>query len=50
MFINVKGFVDSLPILLYGMAGIFVVIGIIAVSIKLMSWVFPCKKGRGGDE
>jgi hypothetical protein len=47
---NVKGFVDSLPILLYGMAGIFVVIGIIFVSIKLMGWIFPYKKGKEEDE
>lgn len=43
---NVQGFLDSLPILLYGMVGIFVVIGIIAVSIKLMAWIFPYKKGK----
>jgi hypothetical protein len=42
---NIKGFVDTLPILLYGMAGIFVVIGIIAFTIKLMNWVFPQRKG-----
>ncbi len=42
---NFQGFIDTLPILLYGMAGIFVVIAIIALSIKLMSWAFPQRKG-----
>lgn len=42
---NVQGFVGTLPILLYGMVGIFVVIGIIAFTIKLMNWVFPQRKG-----
>jgi hypothetical protein len=46
---NIQGFLDSLPVLLYGMVGIFVVIGIIFVSIKLMGWIFPYKKGKGED-
>lgn len=49
MVINVQGFLDSLPVLLYGMIGIFVVIGIIAGSIKLMGWIFPYKKGKEED-
>lgn len=43
-------FLASLPVLLYGMAGIFVVIGIIAFSIKLMGWAFPYKKGKEEEE
>lgn len=34
-------FLSALPILLYGIAGVFAVIVIIALAIKLMSWVFP---------
>ncbi|MGE5493796.1 MAG: OadG-related small transporter subunit [Burkholderiales bacterium] len=47
---NFQGFVDTLPILLYGMAGIFAVIAIIALAIKLMSWAFPQRKAHKRDE
>ncbi len=46
---NVQGFLNSLPVLLYGMIGIFIVIGIIAFSIKLISWAFPYKKDKEED-
>lgn len=46
---NIDAFLRSLPVLLYGMMGIFIVIGIIAVSIKLMGWIFPYKKDKEED-
>ena len=39
-----KEFVDTLPILLYGMTGVFIVIFIIALAVKLSCWVFPQDK------
>lgn len=33
---NVSGFLETLPIVLYGMTGIFVVIGVIFLSVKVL--------------
>lgn len=43
-------FIEYLPKMLYGLAGIFVVIAIIAFAIKLMHWVFPEKAKTGKHE
>lgn len=39
--LHVAEFVKTLPIMLYGMLGIFMVIFIIFLVIKLMNWAFP---------
>jgi hypothetical protein len=41
---NFEGFMQTLPIMLYGMAGIFAVIIVIYLSISIMNIVFK-KKG-----
>jgi len=41
---NFQGFVDSLQYMLFGMLGIFIVIGIIALIVWLLQVVFPEKK------
>ena len=41
--INIGEFINTLPIMLYGMAGVFIVILLIFLVIKLMCWVFPEK-------
>ena len=46
--INFQGFLETLPILLYGMVGIFIVIMIVGLVIKLLCWLFPEKKGHKG--
>lgn len=33
---NVSGFLETLPIVLYGMTGIFIVIGVIFLSVKIL--------------
>lgn len=47
---GIEGFINILPKLLYGIAGIFVVIAIIAFAIRLMHWVFPEKAKAGKQE
>lgn len=44
MHINLEGFLNTLPILAYGMAGIFAVILTILFTVKLLGWVMPEKK------
>ena len=34
MQLNVSGFLDTLPIVVYGMGGIFVVLGVIFCAVK----------------
>ena len=41
--INLEGFLATLPVMAYGMAGIFVVIGIIVLATKLLCKAFPPK-------
>ncbi len=41
--INVDGFLKSLPLMGQGMLGIFIVIGIIAASVYLLTKIFPNK-------
>ena len=41
---NIQGFLDSLLIMGLGMAGIFIVIGIIALAVAVLSKLFPYKK------
>lgn len=47
---GVEGFINILPKMLYGIAGIFVVIAVIAFAIKLMLWVFPEKAKTGKQD
>lgn len=41
---HVESFLQTLPIMLYGMGGIFVVIGVIALLVKLLQAIFPNKE------
>ncbi|MBE7029826.1 MAG: hypothetical protein E7409_00200 [Ruminococcaceae bacterium] len=41
---NINAFLASLPIMLYGMIGVFVVIAVIALVITLLLKIFPEKK------
>ncbi|MEG1501146.1 MAG: OadG-related small transporter subunit [Clostridiales bacterium] len=41
---DIQAFIDTLPIMLYGMSGIFVVILIIMMVTVLLIKVFPDKK------
>jgi len=41
--INIDGFLKTLPIMLYGMLGIFSVIIVIYISILIMNFVFDKK-------
>ena len=41
---SVTAFLESLPIMLYGMGGIFIVIGIIILTIVALCKIFPAKK------
>lgn len=40
MDLNISGMIESFSILSYGMAGIFVAIGAIMLSIKIMQLIF----------
>ncbi|NLG52991.1 MAG: OadG family protein [Clostridiales bacterium] len=39
--INFDAFVSSLPLMVYGMLGVFFVILLIYLSVKLMGWIIP---------
>ena len=41
---NVQALLDSLPIMGFGMLGIFIVIGVIMGSVVLLDKIFPAKK------
>lgn len=41
---DIENFYSSLEVLYYGMAGIFIVIIVMYISIKLLLRVFPVKK------
>ena len=41
--LNVEGFLETLPVMGMGMAGIFVVIIVIYLSIKLLCKIFPAE-------
>lgn len=41
---NFDGLLNSLPIMGWGMLGIFIVIGVIYLSVVLTTKVFPAKK------
>ncbi len=41
---NIQAFLDSLPIMGHGMAGIFIVIGVIAACVAVLSKIFPNKQ------
>lgn len=41
---NIQNFLNTLPIALYGMAGIFTVIIVIMILVKLLNLVFKDKK------
>lgn len=36
MTLNIAGFLQTLPVMLYGMVGIFVVMSVIAITIALL--------------
>ncbi|MEG0752194.1 MAG: hypothetical protein RR461_00035 [Angelakisella sp.] len=36
MTINIAGFLQTLPVMFYGMVGIFIVMSVIAVTISLL--------------
>jgi len=40
---NMQALLDSLPIVLYGMGGIFIVILIIVLCVKALGLIFPAK-------
>ena len=41
---NVQALLDSLPIMGFGMLGIFIVIGVIMGSVVILDKIFPAKK------
>lgn len=41
---NVQAFLNSLPIMLYGMGGIFIVTVLVFVCIKILTKLFPEKE------
>lgn len=38
-----ENFLTTLPIMAYGLGGIFVVIGVIALSVRALCWAFPSR-------
>lgn len=42
--INISNFLATLPIMLYGLAGIFAVILVIMLCVKLLITIFPSHK------
>ena len=42
--IDVQAFLDSLPIMGFGMLGIFIVIGIMMACVVILDKIFPAKK------
>jgi len=40
---NIEVFMETLPVMAYGMAGIFIVMAIIFISINVLLKIFPCK-------
>lgn len=44
--INVEAFLDTLPMMLYGMLGIFMVIIAIMIGIKVLFKLFPVDKEK----
>ncbi len=41
--VSVQNFVDSLPLMGFGMLGIFIVTGLIVASIYWLNWLFKKK-------
>lgn len=48
--INLEGFLQTLPMMLYGMLGIFIVILAIMVGIKVLFKLFPVDKEKKKKE
>ncbi|MDD4494314.1 MAG: OadG-related small transporter subunit [Eubacteriales bacterium] len=46
---NFEEFVKTLPVMLYGMVGIFIVIIVIALSIMLLYKLFPVSKKKAAE-
>ena len=46
MKFDVQAFLDSLPIMGWGMLGIFIVIGVMMVFVLLFSKLFPVKNDK----
>jgi hypothetical protein len=44
--LNISAFLGTLPVMLYGLLGIFIVIGFIILCVKLLTIAFPVKKGK----
>lgn len=44
--INFEAFLSTLPIMLYGLAGIFIVIIVIMLCVNLLTFLFPAKKKK----
>lgn len=44
--INLEGFLQTLPMMLYGMLGIFMVIIAIMIGIKVLFMLFPVDKEK----
>jgi len=39
--LHFQEFLNTLPIMLYGMAGVFIVILLVALAVKLLCWALP---------
>lgn len=48
--INLEGFLQTLPMMLYGMLGIFMVIIAIMIGIKVLFMLFPVDKEKKKKE
>ena len=49
MTFDVNAFLDSFRVMGLGMLGIFMVIIVLMVLLKIMTLIFPEKKDRGND-
>lgn len=50
MNFNFEGFMGTLPIVFYGMLGIFIVIGVIFIAVNLLMYFFSPKTPRGQNK
>ena len=45
--LNIEAFIGTLPIMFYGLAGIFIVISVIVLCVKVLVFAFPVsEKGK----
>lgn len=44
--LNIEAFLATLPIMFYGLAGIFIVIAVIVLCVRLLMLAFPFKPGE----